>query len=207
MQKHIQHNKDEQTQFFRKIYISLYLKGFERVTKGFTLWEVSWRLNRTATYWPQLFWLQQHFFPVLLGFSTGVLGAQPLLGHGCHFSIFSPTDLNFLSPGLYNNLTSTNFLRASHLYSIQPVDSQGYPLILWYLRPDAPVIYTGAFLILTAWPGSICNILRKTCHLFLHLLLLETTKAVTVTRISLSQESNKRLKLLLKWNFYFLLSD
>ena len=34
MQKHIQHNKDEQTQFFRKIYLSLYLKGFERVTKG-----------------------------------------------------------------------------------------------------------------------------------------------------------------------------
>ena len=34
MQKHIQHNKDERTQFFRKIYLSLYLKGFERVTKG-----------------------------------------------------------------------------------------------------------------------------------------------------------------------------
>ena len=33
MQKHIQHNKDERTQFFTKIYLSLYLKGFERVTK------------------------------------------------------------------------------------------------------------------------------------------------------------------------------
>ena len=32
------------------------------------------------------------------------------------------------------------------------------PLISWYLRPDAPVIYTGAFLLLTSWPGSICNI-------------------------------------------------
>ena len=29
-QKHIQYNKDERTQFFRKIYLSLYLKGFER---------------------------------------------------------------------------------------------------------------------------------------------------------------------------------
>ena len=28
--------------------------------------------------------------------------------------------------------------------------------IPWYLRPDAPVIYTGAFLLLIAWPGSIC---------------------------------------------------
>ena len=27
-----------------------------------------------------------------------------------------------------------------------------------YLWPDAPVIYTGAFLLLTAWPGSICYI-------------------------------------------------
>ena len=58
---------------------------------------------------------------------------------------------------LYNNLSPTYFLRASHLYSIQPVDSQGYPLIHWHLRLDAPVIYTGAFLLLTAWPGSICN--------------------------------------------------
>ena len=40
-------------------------------------------------------------------------GDQPLLGYGSHSSIFSPTDLNFLSPGLYNNLTSTYFLRAS----------------------------------------------------------------------------------------------
>ena len=54
---------------------------------------------------------------------------KPLLGHGFHSRILSPTDLNFLSPWLYNNLTYTYFLRASHLYSIQPVDSQGYPPI------------------------------------------------------------------------------
>ena len=81
----------------------------------------------TATYWPhQLFWLSQPLFPVLLGCSIGGLVAQPLLVHGSHSSIFSPTDLNFLSPGLCDTLTSTYFLRASHLYSIQPVDSQGY---------------------------------------------------------------------------------
>ena len=48
---------------------------------------------------------------------------------GSHSIIFSPTDLNFLSPVLYNNLTSTYFLRASHLLSVQPVECQGYPLI------------------------------------------------------------------------------
>ena len=35
------------------------------------------------------------------------------LGHGPHSSFFSPTDLNFLLPGLYHNLTPTYFLRAS----------------------------------------------------------------------------------------------
>ncbi len=62
---------------------------------------------------PKLFWLQSHFFLVLLSCSTAGLGDQPLLGHGSHSSIFSPTDLNFLSPGLYINLTSTYLLRAS----------------------------------------------------------------------------------------------
>ena len=86
---------------------------FERVKKGIIVWEVSWRPNRTATYWPPLFWLSQSFFPVLLGCSTGGPEAQSLLGHGSHSSIFPPTDLNFLTPGLYNNLTSTYFLRPS----------------------------------------------------------------------------------------------
>ena len=85
------YDKDERTRFFRKIYLSLYLKGFERVTKGIVMWEVS-------------------FFPVLLGCSTGGTDSA---GHGSYSSIFSPTDLNFLSPELYNNLTPTYFLRAS----------------------------------------------------------------------------------------------
>ena len=74
----------------------------------------SWRPNKDYNILtPQFFWLRQPFFPVLLGCPTGGLGAQPLLGHGSHSSIFSPTDLKFLSPGLYNNLTYTYFLRAS----------------------------------------------------------------------------------------------
>ena len=41
--------------------------------------------------------------------------AQPGASAGTcsHSSVFSPTNLNFLSPGLYNNLTPTYFLQAS----------------------------------------------------------------------------------------------
>ena len=118
------------------------------------MWEVSWRLNRTATYWPPLIWLWQRFFLVLLGCSTGELGLQPLwdiflipassiqlqlLNRGPQaplcwvlvFSIASYLQLtDFLSsPGLYNCSTSTFFLWASQIALIQPVHSQCYILI------------------------------------------------------------------------------
>ena len=61
--------------------------------------------------------------------NRGVLKAPSA---GCWFSLqhLSPTDLNFLSPGLYNNLTPA-LLSASVTisHSIQPVHGQGYILI------------------------------------------------------------------------------
>ena len=98
--------QNERTQFFRKIYLSLTSKGL--CVRG----ELETEQNCNILT-PQLFWVSQPFFPVLLGCSTGGLGVQLLLGHGSHSKIFFPADLNFLSPGLYNNLTSTYFLRAS----------------------------------------------------------------------------------------------
>ena len=140
MQKHIQHNKDERTQFFRKIYLSLYSKGLR---KGYCVkgeLETEQRL--------------QHIDPHSSGFrSVSFLffwAAQPgtwgpaSAGSGSHstnwntdFKLWSPTDRLPVAPGLYHCLTSTCFL---------------------YLRQDAPVIYTGAFLIWPARPGrrSIC---------------------------------------------------
>ena len=97
-------------------------------------------------------------FLFFLFFSPGLLnrgtGGPDSLGHVPHSCIFSPTDLNFLCTELYNNLTPT-LLPASvtnRTNSISP-RSRLYPDIP---RPDAPVIYTGAFPILKAWPGSIC---------------------------------------------------
>ena len=102
MQKHIQHNKDEQHSSLEK-YTSHFI---ERVVYEREL-ETKQR--------------QQHIDPHSSGYHSlsfpfswaAQPGAQPLLGHGSHSSIFSPTHLNFLSPGLYNNSTPTYFLGAS----------------------------------------------------------------------------------------------
>ena len=106
MQRHIQHNKDERAQFFRKIYLSLYWKG--------CVWEGFGERTKTATYWPHN---SSGYYSLSFLFSwaaqPGAWGPSPVLRHGCHSSIFSPTDLNFLSPGLYDKLTSTYFLQAS----------------------------------------------------------------------------------------------
>ena len=48
----------------------------------------------------------------------------------------------------------------THLHRIQPFPQ--VKVIFWYLRPDAPVIYTGASLDWRLSRGSICNINRQT---------------------------------------------
>ena len=84
-------------------------------------------------------------------------GGPASLRHGPHSSIFSSTDLNFLSPGLYNNLTTT-LLSASVTisHSIQTLDSQGCP---W--SPDifdrTHLLFTQVHFSWQLWPGSVCN--------------------------------------------------
>ena len=41
MQKHSQHNEDERTLFFRKIYISFYSKGLQKGYERVIVWEAS----------------------------------------------------------------------------------------------------------------------------------------------------------------------
>ena len=89
--------------------------------------------------------------------SHGLLNRGPSLS-GCWFSLLHLISnwLDFLSsPGLYNCWPST-FLWASQItFNSTRPRSRLYPDIP---RPDAPVIYTDAFPILTACPGSICYI-------------------------------------------------
>ena len=93
----------------KKIYLSLYLKGLR--VRG------SWRPNRTATYWPPHSIGHQHFFPVLLGCSTGGLGAQ--LYAGFVFSTASFLHL-FWSPNFQLGDPRTPSARCCFLYSISP---------------------------------------------------------------------------------------
>ena len=133
MQKHIQHNKDERTQFFRKIYLSLYSKGLR---KGYCVrgkLETEQRL--------------QHIDPHSSGYSSISFSfswaAQPGAWRPSFcwelvltprtgptdFKLWSPTHLLPVASRLYNCLTSTCFLWHHNSHSIQPVDSQGYLLI------------------------------------------------------------------------------
>ena len=128
----------------------------------------SWRPNRTATFWPPLLWPS-----LFLSRSPGLINREPRgpasLGHVPQSSIFSqlvwsPTGLvskitDFLSSPSYIIVQRPPSSCRGHNFAlIQPVHGQGYNILI-IPRPDAPVIYTGAFPILTARPGrkSICN--------------------------------------------------
>ena len=134
MQKHIQHNNDEQT-FFRKIYLSLYWKG--------CVWEVCWRLNKDCnrlTPPAPPFIAVRHFHSGLLNRGPGVPAS---LLRACSYSsiwntdfkLWTPTARLPVSPGLYHSFPSTQF------------NPSTVKVIPWSLWSDAPVIYTGAFLI------------------------------------------------------------
>ena len=112
---------------------------------------MSWRLNRTATYWPpNSSGYNSISFPFSCASQPGGMGAEPVLGHGSH----SESSLQLI----------WTFCRWGYIIIWHPPTScerhictQFNPstvkVIPWYLRPDSPVIYTGAFFI---WqPGRV----------------------------------------------------
>ena len=103
MQKHIQHNKDERTQFFRKLYLSLYLKGFERVTKGIIC-------ERWIGDWTKV----QHIDPPTLLATAAFLSRSPgLLNWGAWAPILCWDMVLIPASSLQLIWTSTYFLLAS----------------------------------------------------------------------------------------------
>ena len=107
-QKHIQHNKDERTQFFRKIYLSLYWKG--------CIWEGVGDWTELQHIDPYSYGQNSVSFPFSWTAQPGAWGTRSLLRSCSHssnwntdFKLWTPTALNFLSPGLYHCFTSTQF--------------------------------------------------------------------------------------------------
>ena len=107
---------------------------FEMVAKGLRkgyVWEVE--TEQTATYWPQ----DPLSFAAILSHSAGLLNRGswgPIaLCWVLVLSTASYIQLQLTEPvcdtGLYNCLTPTCFLWASHLHRIQPVHGQGYILM------------------------------------------------------------------------------
>ena len=117
----------------------------------------SWRPKRTATYWPPLLWPSEFHSrsPGLLNWGSG---AQPLWVLVFLYRILSPTGLvskltDFLCSSSHIIIQRPpSFCGRRNFALIQPVHGQGYNILI-IPRPDAPVIYTGAFPILTARPG------------------------------------------------------
>ena len=122
-------NKDERTHF-RKIYLTHFIRnGYERVAKGLCV-RGELVTEQTATYWPQI----SLSLAVLLSRSAGMLnrgswGPSPLW----ELVLTTASNLELTEPvcgtGLYNCLTPTCFLWASHLHPVQPVHCQDYILI------------------------------------------------------------------------------
>ena len=136
-----------ETQFFRKIYVSLYSKGLRKSY----VWEVSWRLNKDCNILtPSSFVFSSISFSFCWAAQPGGLSFQLSAGSGPHC-----LELQQLTPnskltrtscgtGLYNCLTYTCFSERHICTQLNPSTVKVIP---WYLRPDAPVIYTDTFLI------------------------------------------------------------
>ena len=146
------HNDDTIKTNDTVLYKNIPLTLFERIRKGYSRFyyerELETEQNRNIL-------TPTRFFPVILVCSTGGLGAHST---GCWFSLphLIYNWLNLLCTELYNSSMPTLLVGVTNrTHSTRP-RSRLYSDIP---RPDAPVIYTGSFPILTAWPGrrSIYN--------------------------------------------------
>ena len=153
MRKHSQHNNDERTHFFRKIYLSHFIrKGCKRVAKGLCV-RGELETEQTATYWP----------PVPLSLATPLSRFAGLLNRGP----WGPIALCWvlvLSIASYLQLTPTLNLSVAPGYIIvwHPLASCGrhictqfnpstVKVIPWYLRRDAPVPWLTAGSKVNMW--------------------------------------------------------
>ena len=138
-----------ETHFFRKTYLSLYSKGLR---KGYCVRGELETEQSCNILIPSSSCYNSTSFSFSWAAQPEALRAQPLLGPGSHYfelqQLTPNSDLQLTrtscSTGLYNCFTSTCFSERCICTQFNPSTVKVIP---WYLRPDAPVIYTGAFLI------------------------------------------------------------
>ena len=138
----------------RKIYLSLYLKGF-------CVWEGVGDQTELQHIDPHSIGHNRVSFPFSWAAQPEAWGPT-LLGVSFLYRILSPTGLvskliDFLSSPSYIIVQPPLLLVGVTITLVQPIHGQGYNSDI--PRPDAPFIYIGAFPILTARPGrrSIYN--------------------------------------------------
>ena len=116
------------TQFFRKIYLSLYLNVFERVTKGFTVWEGVGDRTELQHIDPHSYGHNRVSFPFSWAAQPGAWGPT-LLGACFLYRILSPTDWTSCAPSyiIVRSLPSSCGRHKSHSFNPSTVK-----VIFWY---------------------------------------------------------------------------
>ena len=148
-----QHNKDERHSCLEKIYLSLYLKGL--CVRG------SWRPNKLQHIDPQFIGHNHVSFPSSWAAQPGTWGPS-LSGTSSHSSIFSPTGLisKLINRGPEGSLCWVLAFFTAFVSNWSGLQTDWISCALSYIIVQCPpVIYTGAYSILTARPGrrSIYN--------------------------------------------------
>ena len=148
-------NNDERTQFFRKIYLSHFIRnGCERVVCN--RWVGDGTDCNILT--PSSFVFSSTSFSFCWVAQPGVLRAQPSAVSWFSLPWTATTDSNSLNLSVARGCIIVWRSPAScgrHICT--QFNPSTVKVIPWYHRPDAPVIYTDASLIWQLGRGSICN--------------------------------------------------
>ena len=141
-------NNNDRTQFFRKIYLSLFIRNAcERVAKGLCE-RGELEIEQTATYWPPV----PLSFAALLSRSAGLLDRGSwgpialcwmlVLSTASYLQLIDSNSLNLsVAPGYIIVWHPPAFCGRHICIQFNPSTVKVIP---WYLRPDAPVPSTTA---------------------------------------------------------------
>ena len=152
MQKRSQHNNDKRTHFFRKIYLSHFIRMVAKGLRKGYVWEVSWRLNKL-----------QHIDP-LAAFLSRSAG---LFNQGSW--VLSPLLELVLTIAFYLQLTEFPVAPGYIIVWLSPASCERHiytqfnpstvKAISWCLRPETPVSRLTAGSQVSMLQMNVCQII------------------------------------------------